>query len=77
MLTIKVETPFGSDLREAMYEMLDLAERTNCRVMLTGNETTFVVKPGDTLDQINSAFERLYPASKFVATHITTPVPRT
>lgn len=76
MLTIQAEASAGKDLKVAMVEMLDLARRLGVRVELKGNETTFWVTPDDTREGVEDAFDRLYPASRLVASWISEPVRR-
>ena len=75
-LTIKVEGFAGCDLKEAMVDMIRVAQVTGCRAELRANETVFWVVPSDTEEEIRAAFDRLYPLSAYVATHIQLPVRR-
>lgn len=78
MLTIKVDADPGTFLGDAMVEMLDVAQRTECRVEMKANGVTFSVRPDDTADQLRDCYRRLYaearPASRLVATHVPRPL---
>jgi hypothetical protein len=77
MLMIKAEASAGTDLRESMIpDMVALAARTGARVEVRGNETVFWADPGDTVDAMQAAYDRLYPASRYVATFIKQVAPR-
>lgn len=76
-ITISVECSAGTDLRMvAMPAMLDLAQRTGCRIELKANDTVFWVRPEDSYTALIHAFDRLYPKSRYVSTGISRSVPR-
>lgn len=77
MLTLKAEASAGVDLRDSMLpDALDLARRTGARIEIEGNDTLFWIMPDDTLAGLQDAFDRLYPASRYVAAHIRQAAPR-
>lgn len=77
MLRLKAEATAGMDLRRQMLpEMLALAKRTDCCIEVKANGIDFWVYPNDSLVELQSAYDRLYPESQIVSTAVRVPVPK-
>ena len=77
MLMIKAEGSAGQSLRDDMIpQMVRLAYSTGCGVEVRANDTVFWVYPSDTVADMQAAYDRLYPESRYVSTGISRPAPR-
>lgn len=75
MIFIQVEGMAGDCIRDKnLGEMLNLAETTGAAVRMNANGCKFTVYPGDSLDQLKAAFDRLYPHSWLISQHTHHPV---
>src|SRR3954453_4098040 len=76
MLTIVAEPALGGGIVEDLLPaMRTLAANTGARIKVVTNDTQFWAYPWDTDADLVSAFDRLYPTSAIVASHIRQPVP--
>jgi hypothetical protein len=76
-LTLKAEADAGTNLRDQMLpEALDLARRMGVRIEISGNDTLFWIHPWDSIADLQSAYDRLYPESSIVSVKMQAPAPR-
>lgn len=74
---IKAEGSAGCSLRDGMIpDMIALAKRTQCSVEVRANDTIFWAYPNDTVEEMQSAYDRLYPESKYVSVNMRLPLVR-
>lgn len=77
MLMIKAEASAGQSLRNDMIpDMVALAQRTGCSVAVRDNDTLFWAYPSDHVAEMQAAYDRLYPLSRYVSTGIRQPALR-
>lgn len=77
MLMIEAKASVGQSLRDDMIpDMVALARRTGAQVEVRGNDTVFWANPDDAVEDLQAAYDRLYPASRYVATFIRHVAPR-
>lgn len=77
-LMIKAEGSPGRSLRDDLIpDMVRLAQRTQCGIEVRANDTIFWAYPRDTIEEMQAAYDRLYPQSRYVGTGMAKPALRT
>lgn len=76
-LMIEAKGSAGQSLRDDIIpDMVRLAQRTQCSVEVNANDTIFWAYPRDTIEEMQAAYDRLYPESRYVSTGMATAASR-